>query len=37
VFWLLHDGFAAARKPLTFISEHYLRYKRQSMFGLQDS
>jgi hypothetical protein len=27
VFWSLHKHFAKAKKPLTFIAEHYLTYK----------
>ena len=27
VFWSLHEHFAKAKKPLTFIAEHYLTYK----------
>jgi hypothetical protein len=34
VFWLFHGNFHAAQKPLNFIAEHYLHYKRQSMFGI---
>jgi hypothetical protein len=33
VFRLLHDNFQKAKKPLNFISEHYLKYKRQMLFG----
>jgi hypothetical protein len=33
VFWALHDNFQKARKPLNFIAEHYLRTKRQALFG----
>lgn len=32
VFWTLHDHFQKAKKPLNFIAEHYLRYKRESFF-----
>ena len=27
VFWSLHKNFSKAKKPLTFIAEHYLSYK----------
>lgn len=33
VFWALHEDFEKARKPLNFISDHYLRQKRQKLFG----
>lgn len=33
VFWTLHDDFPKAKKPLNFIAEHYLRYKRYRFFG----
>jgi hypothetical protein len=32
VFWTLHGNFQKARKPLNFIAEHYLIYKRQRLF-----
>jgi len=32
VFWALHDHFQKAKKPLNFIAEHYLQYKRESFF-----
>ena len=32
VFWTLHDHFQKAKKPLNFIAEHYLQYKRESFF-----
>jgi hypothetical protein len=32
VFWALHENFQKAKKPLNFIVDHYLRYKRQKMF-----
>ena len=35
VFWLLHENFNAARKPLNFISEHYLRHKKHSLFEIE--
>jgi len=34
VLTLLHDRFGVARKPLDFVSEHYLHYKRSRVFGL---
>jgi len=34
VFSLLHDDFHTALKPLNFIADHYLHYKRHSLFGL---
>ncbi len=33
VFWTLHEDFTKAKKPLNFIAEHYLRYKRYRFFG----
>lgn len=33
VFWILHEDFPKAKKPLNFIAEHYLRYKRYRFFG----
>lgn len=33
VFWALHEDFSKAKKPLNFIAEHYLRYKRYQCFG----
>jgi hypothetical protein len=36
VFWLLYEKFNAAKKPLNFISDHYLHYKRHNLFrGVQ--
>ena len=32
VLWLLHEQFATARKPLTFIAEHYLRHQKIELF-----
>ncbi len=32
VFWTLHENFQKAKKPLNFIAEHYLQYKRHKMF-----
>jgi hypothetical protein len=33
VFWTLHEDFPKAKKPLNFIAEHYLRYKRYRFFA----
>jgi hypothetical protein len=33
VFWALHEHFLKAKKPLNFISEHYLPFKKQKLFG----
>lgn len=33
IFWALHEDFPKAKKPLNFIAEHYLRYKRYRFFG----
>jgi len=33
VFWALHEDFQKAKKPLNFIAEHYLQYKRHKVFG----
>jgi hypothetical protein len=33
VFWDLHHNFQSAKKPLNFISDHYLRYKRDALFA----
>ena len=33
VLWDLHRGFHKARKPLSFIAEHYLRYRREQVFS----
>ena len=32
VFWALHENFQKAKKPLNFIADHYLRYKRNAFF-----
>ncbi|UCH06618.1 MAG: hypothetical protein JSV55_10985 [Deltaproteobacteria bacterium] len=32
IFWTLHGNFQKARKPLNFIADHYLPYKRQRVF-----
>ena len=34
VFWLLYQNFQSAKKPLTFMAEHYLYYKRHTLFGV---
>ena len=31
-FWLLHRNFQKAVKPLNFIAEYYLKYRRQNLF-----
>ena len=33
IFWALHGSFQKVKKPLNFISEHYLHYKRHHLFG----
>ena len=33
VFWALHGNFRVATKPLNVISERYLHYKKEKMFG----
>jgi len=33
IFWVLHGNFQTAKKPLNFIAEHYLHYKRHMVFG----
>jgi hypothetical protein len=33
VFWALHENFQKAKKPLNFIAEFYLQYKRQKLFA----
>ena len=32
IFWALHENFQKAKKPLNFISEHYLHYRRHNFF-----
>jgi hypothetical protein len=32
IFWLLHRNFHQAKKPLNFISDHYLRYMSHKVF-----
>jgi hypothetical protein len=34
VFWLLHQNFNIARKPLNFIAEHYLHFRKHKLFGM---
>ena len=33
VFWALHGDFQKAKKPLNFIAEHYLPYKKHKILG----
>ena len=33
IFWSLHESFQKARKPLNFISERYLNYRKHFFFG----
>jgi hypothetical protein len=33
VFWSLHREFVKAKKPLNFMSEHYLHYQKHQWFG----
>jgi hypothetical protein len=33
VFLTLHENFQKVKKPLNFIAENYLQYKRQMIFG----
>jgi len=35
VFWLLHEKFNAAKKPLNFISDHYLHHRKGQVFGAE--
>ena len=35
VFWLLHENFNTAKKPLNFISEHYLHHKKHGLFEME--
>lgn len=32
-FWALHRDFQRAKKPLNFIADHYLQYRRDKFFG----
>ena len=33
VLWALHGNFQKAKKPLNFIADHYLQYKKHKYFG----
>jgi hypothetical protein len=33
VFWVLHENFQKAKKPLNFIAEYYLTTKRNTLFA----
>jgi hypothetical protein len=33
--WLLYENFDTAKKPLNFISEHYLRQRKHKLFEVQ--
>ena len=33
VFWDLYENFQKAKKPMNFIADHYLQYKKQKLFG----
>jgi hypothetical protein len=33
IFWALHEKSRAAKKPLNFIADHYLHYRRNTVFG----
>lgn len=33
IFWALHGNFQTAKKPLNFIAEHYLHFRRHTVFG----
>lgn len=33
IFWALHQDFQKAQKPLNFIAEHYIQYRRDKFFG----
>ena len=35
VLWQLHEKFNLARKPLDFISQHYLHFKKQKLFAVE--
>ncbi len=35
VFWQLHEKFNLARKPLDFISQQYLHFKKEKMFDVR--
>lgn len=36
VFWLLYENFNAARKPLNFISQHYLHHRKRQLFRVDN-
>lgn len=36
VFSLLHENFNAAKKPLNFISQHYLHHRKRQLFGAEN-
>jgi hypothetical protein len=33
IFWALHRNFQKAKKPLNFIADYYLKYRRDKFFG----
>jgi hypothetical protein len=33
IFWALHRNFQKAKKPLNFIADYYLQYRRDKFFG----
>jgi hypothetical protein len=33
IFWALHRNFRKAKKPLNFIADYYLQYRRDKFFG----
>jgi hypothetical protein len=35
VFWQLHEKFNLAKKPLDFISQQYLHFKKQKLFDIE--
>ena len=35
VFWQLHEKFNLAKKPLNFISQHYLHFKKAKLFDIK--
>jgi len=35
VFWQLHQKFNLAKKPLDFMSQHYLHFKKQKLFDVE--
>lgn len=36
VLWLLHENFNVAKKPLNFVSEHYLHRGKRRLFGVEN-